>query len=66
MCKGDAFSKQQFKVSPVWDISPDEKDKSMPVFMEKTAEDIPQRAIKIVPAAGPFTGRTVMFIPRKQ
>jgi hypothetical protein len=34
--------------------------------MEKTAEDIPQRARKIVPAASPFTGRSVMLIPKKQ
>jgi hypothetical protein len=57
---------QQFKLSPVWDISPDEKDKSKPVLMEKPAEDIPQSAMKIVPASGPFTGRPVILIPKKQ
>jgi hypothetical protein len=30
---------QEFKVSPIWFISPNEKDKSGPVFMEKTTED---------------------------
>jgi hypothetical protein len=57
---------QQFKVSSVGFISPDEKDKSKPIFMEETAEDVPQSARKIVPAARPFTGRAVMLIPKKQ
>jgi hypothetical protein len=57
---------QQFKVSSVWFISPGQKDKSGPVFMKETADDVPQSAIKIVPATGPLTGRTVILIPRKQ
>ncbi|MDR2258166.1 MAG: hypothetical protein LBE14_03335, partial [Treponema sp.] len=39
---------QEFKVSPIGFISPDEKDKSGPVFMEKTTEDVPQRTKEIV------------------
>jgi hypothetical protein len=43
---------QQFKVSPVWFISPNKKDKSVSVFMEKTTKDVPQGAIEVVPADG--------------
>jgi hypothetical protein len=56
---------QQFKVSPIGFISPDEKDKSGPVFMEKAAEDIPQRTKEIVLAARPVPGRPVLLIPQK-
>jgi hypothetical protein len=38
---------QEFKVSPIGFISPDEKDKSGSVFMEKTTEDVPQRTKEI-------------------
>jgi hypothetical protein len=56
---------QQFKVSSIGFISPDEKDKSGPVFLEKAAEDIPQRTKEIVLAARPVPGRPVLLIPQK-
>jgi hypothetical protein len=54
---------QEFKVSPIEFITPNEKDKSGPVFMEKTTEDVPQRTKKIVLAARPVPGPPVLLIP---
>jgi hypothetical protein len=32
---------QEFKVSPIGFISPDEQDESLPVFMQKTTKGVP-------------------------
>jgi hypothetical protein len=55
---------QQFKVSPIGLISPDEKDKSGPVFMEKAAEDIPQRIKEIILAARPVPAARYCSSPK--
>ncbi|MDR1316702.1 MAG: hypothetical protein LBK13_07495, partial [Spirochaetales bacterium] len=57
---------QQFKVSPIGSIFPDEKDKSRQVFMEKTTEGVPHGVKKLIPAAKPIPGFTVLLIPHKQ
>ncbi|MDR2803244.1 MAG: hypothetical protein LBB22_03015, partial [Treponema sp.] len=48
MAQAAALPAQEFKVSPIWFISPDEKDKGVPVFMEKTTEYLSQRTKEIV------------------
>ncbi|MDR2246117.1 MAG: hypothetical protein LBE17_05505 [Treponema sp.] len=57
---------QEFKGSPIGFISPNEKDKSGPVFMEKTTENVPQRTKEIVLVARPVPGPPVLLIPQKQ
>jgi hypothetical protein len=41
-------------------ISPDKKDKSLPVFMEKAAKGVLLRRIELVPPPGAYTGITVV------
>jgi hypothetical protein len=52
---------QKFKVAPICFISPDEKDKGVPVFMEKTTEYVSQRTKEIVLAARPVPGCPVLL-----
>jgi hypothetical protein len=58
--------RQEFKVSPIRFISPDEKNKGGPVFMEKTTEDISQRTKEIVLTSRPGPGCPVPLIPQIQ
>jgi hypothetical protein len=60
------YAGQQFKVSSIGLVPPDEKDKTNPVLMEKTTEGVPQGVKKPVPPAKPIPGLTVLLIPLKQ
>jgi hypothetical protein len=54
----------QFKVTAVRLVSPDKGNKSRPVFVEKTAERIPQGVVKCIAPDGTFPQPAVYLVPQ--